>query len=97
MSKIYKNQSALRFTFSTGADITGHTLCSLEVTYPQASTATWTCTVSDASTGAFYYDFVTTSTLKTTGTYLVQAKITFSDDTVAYSETQNFIVYGQFK
>lgn len=97
MSKLYKGASAIRFNYSTGSDITGATLTTLEVTYPDATTTNWTCTVSDASTGAFYYDLVTTATLKTVGTYLIQAKVIFSDDKVAYGDTESFIVYGVFK
>ena len=97
MSKLYKGASAVRFYYSTGNDITGATLTTLEVTYPGGSTASWTCTVDTASTGSFYYDLATISTLKTTGSYLIQSKIIFNDDRVAYGDTEIFKVYDQFK
>jgi hypothetical protein len=97
VSKLYKGASAVRFYYSTGNDITGATLTTLEVTYPGGSTASWTCTVDTASTGSFYYDLATTSTLKTVGSYLIQAKVVFTDDTEAWGDTEKFKVYDQFK
>lgn len=93
MSKIYKNQTALQFTFSTGADITGQTDTVLLITYPGGTSATWTCTVSDESTGAFAFTNFTSGSLKTVGSYSLQPKVAFSDDTIAYGTTSDFRVF----
>ena len=94
--KIYKNQDNLQFTFSVGSDITNYSEVTLEIQYPQGSTSSWTCTVSTASTGSFYFDGFTTGSLKTAGTYLMQPKVEFSDGTIAYGETTNFKVKALF-
>lgn len=96
MSKIYKGQTALRMNFSCSADITGYTTTVISVFKPGGSTATWTATVSDASTGSIYYDIATTTILNLAGPYKMQPKITFSDDTIGYAETAEIIVYDSF-
>jgi hypothetical protein len=96
MSKIYKNQTALRLNFSCSADITGYSSALVNVQYPGASTATWTATVSDASTGAIYYDVATTTSLKSAGVYRFQPEINFSGGTSAKAETAERIIYDDF-
>jgi len=93
MGRIYVGQSSLRLNFSTGADLTNNTTTVINVTYPQGSTSTWTCTVSDASTGAIFYSMASGSILKTAGMYLLQPQVTFTDSTTAYGETVKLQVY----
>ena len=95
MSKIYVGQTALRMNFSCSADITGHTLTVINVWKSNGSTATWTATVSDVSTGAIYYDIPTTTTLDVSGNWKMQPKITFSDDTVGYGETVTQMIHNE--
>ena len=95
MSKIYVGQTALRMNFSCSSDITGYTTTVVNVWKPNASTAVWTATVSDASTGAIYYDIPTTTTLDVSGQWKLQPQITFSDDTVGYGETAVQMIYSE--
>jgi hypothetical protein len=92
--KIYVGQTALRMNFSCSADITGYTTTVISVWKPNGSTATWTATVSDVSTGAIYYDVATTTILNVGGPWRMQPKIIFSDDTVGYGETANQMIHN---
>ena len=96
MGKIYTGQTALRIWFSTGSDLTGHTITVANVSKPNGSTATWTITVDDASTGSCYYDPPTTTVLDIAGVWKVQPEITFSDDTAVKGETASFTLYDSF-
>ena len=96
MGKVYVGQTALRLNFSCSADITGYTTTVINVQKPNASTATWTATVDNASTGSLYYDIPTTTVLDIPGKYRLQPFITFSDDTSAKGETVNLIIYDSF-
>ena len=96
MGKIYTGQTALRIWFSTGSDITGYTTTIASVQKPNGSTATWTITVDNASTGACYYDPPTTTILDIAGPWKVQPEITFSDDTAVKGETAEFTLYDSF-
>lgn len=97
MSKIYIGQTALRMYYSCSADITGYTTTVINVQKPLGTTTTWTATVSDASTGALYYDIATTTVLDEAGKYRMQPKITFNDDTIGYGETAEIMVYDLYK
>lgn len=94
MSKIYVGQTALRMNFSCSADITGYTTTVINVWKSNGSTATWTATVSDASTGAMYFDIPTTTTLNVSGKWRLQPEVIFSDDTVGYGETAIQMIYS---
>ena len=97
MGKIYVGQTALRIWFSTGSDLTGYTTTVANVLKPNGSTAIWTITVSDASTGACYYDPPTTATLDMAGlNWKAQPQIIFSDGTSVKGETAEFPVYDSF-
>ncbi len=97
MQKIYKGQTALRLNFDLDADITGYTTTVINMQKPAGSTTTLTATVSDASTGAIYCNINTTTILDIKGKYLLQAKITYTDNTISYGETTYMVVYDYYE
>jgi len=96
--KIYVNQTKLTVSFDLDADITGYSSVTAAVRDPDgAVAASWTCTVDTASTGAVSFSTFTTTTFATSGTYLIQPVVTFSDTTVLRAETAKLIVYKVFE
>jgi hypothetical protein len=103
MGKLYKGQTLLRWNFTainassnTALDLTGYDYLYLKVKFPGNSTSTWTCTVSDASTGTFYFDAFTAGSFKTAGTYSIQPEISISGET-GPCETFKIRVYGDYE
>lgn len=92
-NKIYTGDTALRMTFDFVDDITGYQSLSAQITYPGASTATWTLTVSDASNGSAYFETFLSTTLKSTGKYYAHPTVWFTS-TASKGETATFKVYG---
>lgn len=97
MEKIYKNQTALELNLSVGSDITGYSEVVLNVTYPDATTSAWTCTVVTASTGTFTYTVTSYTILKTIGMYVVQPKVDYTDSQTSYGTSRNFRVFNHYE
>ncbi len=93
---IYVGQSNLRIWVSTGADITGQTLATIEVRKPTGSQTSWTATVDNASTGGIYYDLLSVGALDIKRDWRLQAKIVYSDDSTSYGKTTVMKVFGLF-
>jgi len=95
MSKIYKNQSALRLTLETGVALTGATL-KIRYVKPDGSSGLWNATLS--GTTAIYYDFHNSagiSELDQEGQWEFNAYITFSDGRIAPGEPVFIVVYAE--
>lgn len=95
--KVYTGQTALRINFDLDDDITNYSAVVINVQHPTGTTATWTATVSDASTGAIYFSAFTTTTLPVARKYLMQPQVTFTDGTTLKGETKQLIVYDSFE
>ena len=95
--KVYVGQTALRINFDLDDDITNYSAVVINVQQPTGTTATWTATVSDASTGAIYFSAFTTATLPVPRTYLLQPQVTFADGTSLKGETKKLVVYNSFE
>jgi len=74
-NKVYVNQTALQINFDLDEDITNYTSVVINVQQPTGSTATWTCTVDNASTGSVHFDAFTSTTLPISRTYLLQPQV----------------------
>ena len=95
--KVYTGQTALRINFDLEDDITNYASVVINVQQPTGTTATWTATVSDASTGAIYFSNFTTTTLPVPRTYLLQPLVTFTDGTSLKGETKKLVVWDEFE
>ena len=95
--KVYTGQTALRINFDLEDDITNYASVVINVQQPTGGSATWTATVSDASTGAIYFSAFASTTLSVARTYLMQPLVTFADGTTVKGETKKLVVYNSFE
>ena len=93
MGKIHTFQTALDITRTVGVDITGATETLLKYKKPSLAEGQWTATIDDAATGKVKYTVADNTVIDEYGTWIVWAKITFADSTVAESEATKMFVY----
>lgn len=93
MSKFYKNSIGVSIIVDTGLDIGSATSLELVVKKPDDTTVTWTG-IAEGLTKIKYV--IQSGDWDQSGTYLLQAKVTFSDKVLS-GETVQFEVLDQFK
>ena len=86
MSKIYKNQNALRIELTTGVDLTSAQITRIKYKKPSGAEGYWNAVVSDAANGVMYYDVVLTTEIDEAGEWVFWAYVTFSDGKSAPGE-----------
>ncbi len=86
MSKIFKNQSALRIQLTCDQSIVGASVRRIYYEKPSGIEGYWAAIAGDTSDGTVYYDVVDTTILDEAGTWKFWVYIVFSDDREAYGE-----------
>lgn len=92
MGKVYVGQTKLTITVTVSQDITAGT-CLVKYRKPSGGTGSWAGTISNATTGVFYYTVASTAILDEAGEWVVWGHVTFSDTKVAAGEPQTMKVY----
>lgn len=93
MGNIHVGQTALDITRTLGVDITGATETLLKFIKPSLVEGQWIATVDDALTGQITFSPTLITDLNEYGNWRVWGKITFSDGTIAESDTTTMFVH----
>ena len=92
MSKIYKNQGALRLQLNTGVTLTTATELKIKYLKPDNTSSSWTATIT--GTTSLYKDMTGTE-LDQVGQWTFWAYVTFSDGRKAAGEAVRIFVYDE--
>lgn len=95
-NKVYKHDTATRITFDFDADITGYQSVATNVRHPAGTVTVWTLTVSNASSGAAYFESFFSTTLNTVGNYYLQPIVWFTS-TSSKAETAILKIWGDYE
>ena len=90
MGKVFKNQTALRFSVKTEVDLTGALNLDLDYVKPSGETGHFNCSILNATAeadGDMYYDVTATGDINESGQWRFRTDVTFSDARQAYGET----------
>ena len=92
MSKLYINETYPNLIIETGINLSFAQTAEIDTTKPDNTQLTWTATIEDAVAGTLKYEFQD-GELDIDGVWIFQAKITFTDNTVAYGDVVAQRVY----
>lgn len=93
MGKIYKNQTALRISLDTDADLSTASAQVIKYTKPDATTGQFTAV--NGGSGVIYYQIVNASDIDQSGTWKFWAYVTFTGGTIAQGEPVYIVVYNE--